>query len=52
MEDTRDQFAMLRSAVCDGLHRVEVFDAIMPRDIAHAVGDLKKRSLGQVPQHR
>jgi hypothetical protein len=36
-------------AVCDGLRQIGDFSyAILPRDLAHAVGDLKKSILSQV----
>jgi hypothetical protein len=49
MEDTRDRVCNAADAVCDGLRQIGDFSyAILPRDIAHAVGDLKKAFLGQV----
>jgi len=49
MEDTRDRVCNATDAVCDGLRQIGDFSyAILPRDIAHAVGDLKKAFLSQV----
>ena len=49
MEDTRDPLRNAAEAVCDGLRQIGDFTyAIMPRDIAHALGDLKKAVLSQV----
>jgi len=49
MEDTRDRVCNATDAVCDGLRQIGDFSyAILPRDIAHAVGDLKKAFLNQV----
>ena len=49
MEDTRDRVCNATDAVCDGLRQIgDVSYAILPRDIAHAVGDLKKAFLSQV----
>ena len=37
------------SAVCDGLKQIGDFSyAIMPKELAHAVGDLKKALLSQI----
>ena len=42
MEDTRDRVCNATDAVCDGLRQIGDFSyAILPRDIAHAMGDLK-----------
>lgn len=36
-------------AICDGLRQIGDFSyAIMPKDMAHAVGDLKKAALSQI----
>lgn len=49
MEDTRDPVRKVAEAVCDGLRQIGDFSyAILPRDIAHSLGDLKKAFLGQV----
>lgn len=49
MEDTRDRVCNATDAVCDGLRQIGDFSyAILPRDIAHAMGDLKKAFLSQV----
>jgi hypothetical protein len=48
MEETRDPVQNAAKAVCDGLRQIGDFSyAIMPRDIAHALGDLKKAFLIQ-----
>jgi hypothetical protein len=49
MEDTRDPLRNAAEAVCDGVRQIGDFSyAILPRDIAHALGDLKKAVLSQV----
>lgn len=49
MEDTRDPVRKVAEAVCDGLRQIGDFSyAILPKDIAHALGDLKTAFLGQV----
>jgi hypothetical protein len=49
MEDTRDPIRKVAEAVCDGLRQIGDFSyAILPKDIAHSLGDLKKAFLGQV----
>jgi hypothetical protein len=49
MEAGRDPVREVAEAVCDGLRQIGDFSyAIMPRDMAHALGDLKKAVLGQV----
>ena len=49
MEDARDPIKNAAGAVCDGLRQIGDFSyAILPKDIAHALGDLKKAFLEQV----
>lgn len=49
MEDARDPLKNAAEAVCDGLRQIGDFSyAILPKDIAHALGDFKKAFLGQV----
>ena len=49
MEDARDPIRNACDAVCDGLRQIGDFSyAILPKDIAHALGDLKKSFLSQV----
>jgi hypothetical protein len=49
MDDARDPVNRVSDAVCDGLrHLGNVSYAILPKDIAHALGDLKKALLSQV----
>ena len=49
MEEGRDPVRDVAEAVCDGLRQIGDFSyAIMPKDMAHALGDLKKAVLSQV----
>lgn len=49
MDEARDQMHDVTGAVCDGLRQIgDVSYAILPKDIAHALGDLKKAVLNQV----
>ena len=49
MQEGRNCVNDVAGAVCDGLRQIGDFTyAIMPRDVAHAVGDLKKAVLSQV----
>lgn len=49
MQEGRNCVNDVAGAVCDGLRQIGDFTyAIMPRDLAHAVGDLKKAVLTQV----
>jgi hypothetical protein len=49
MEDTRDPIRDCAAAVCDGLRQIGDFSyAILPQDIAHSLGDLKKSLLSEV----
>ena len=49
MQEGRSPIHNAAAAVCDGLKQIGDFSyAIMPRDLAHAVGDLKKACLTQL----
>ena len=49
MEDTRDPVRNAAGAVCDGFRQMGDFCyAILPKDIAHALGDLKKAVLTEM----
>ncbi len=49
MEDAQDPIRRVGNALCDGLRQIGDFSfAIFPRDIAHALGDLKKSVLTEV----
>ena len=49
MEEGRDPVREVAEAVCDGLRQIgDVTYAIMPRDLAHALGDVKKAVLSQI----
>jgi hypothetical protein len=49
MQEGRNCVHDVAGAVCDGLRQIGDFSyAIMPRDVAHAVGDLKKALLTQI----
>ena len=49
MEEGRDQVREVAEAVCDGLRQIgDVSYAIMPKDLAHALGDVKKAVLSQI----
>jgi hypothetical protein len=49
MEQARDSAKEVVDAVCDGLKQIgDISYALMPRDIAHALADLKKALLGQI----
>jgi len=49
MEEGRDCVREVSEAVCDGLRQVgDVTYAILPRDLAHALADVKKAVLNQV----
>ena len=48
MKEARDCVNDVAVAVCDGLRKIGDFSyAIMPKDLAHAVGDLNKALLNQ-----
>ena len=43
MQDARDPVCEVKDAVCDGLRKMGDFSyAILPKDVAHALADLKK----------
>jgi len=49
MEHARDSAQQVINAVCDGLKQIgDISYAVMPKDIAHALADLKKALLSQV----
>ena len=49
MEDAKERINCAASAVCDGLRQIgDVSYAILPKDIAHALGDLKKAFLNNL----
>lgn len=49
MQDARDPVCEVKDAVCDGLRQIGDFSyAILPKDVAHALGDLKKSLLSGV----
>jgi hypothetical protein len=49
MEEARRCVNDVGGAICDGLRQIGDFSyAIMPKDLAHAVGDLKKAVLSQI----
>ena len=49
MQDARDPVCDVKDAVCDGLRQIGDFSyAILPKDVAHALGDLKKSLLSQI----
>lgn len=49
MEDAKERINNAAGAVCDGFRQIgDVSYAILPRDIAHALGDLKKAFLSEV----
>lgn len=48
-EEARESVNDVAGAICDGLRQIGDFSyAIMPKDLAHAVGDLKKAVLSQI----
>ena len=49
MEDAKERINCAATAVCDGLREIgDISYAIFPRDIAHALGDLKKAVLSNL----
>jgi hypothetical protein len=49
MQEARERVNNVAGAICDGLRQIgDVSYAIMPRELAHAVGDLKKAVLTQI----
>lgn len=48
MPEGRDPVREVTEAVCDGLRQIGDFSyAILPKDVAHSLGDLKKALLSQ-----
>lgn len=49
MQEARSPIHDAAAAICEGLKQIGDFSyAIMPRDLAHAVGDLKKACLTEI----
>ena len=49
MQDARDACRNAAGAVCDGLRQIGDFSyAVLPKDIAHALGDFKKAVLSEI----
>ena len=49
MEDAKERINCAANAVCDGLREIgDMSYAILPHDIAHALGDLKKAVLSNL----
>ena len=49
MQDARDRVCEVKDALCDGLRRIgDISYAILPKDVAHALGDLKKSVLSEI----
>ncbi|HEX5890471.1 MAG TPA: hypothetical protein VFY61_17300 [Pyrinomonadaceae bacterium] len=49
MQEARNCVNEVANAVCDGLRQIGDFSyAILPRDLAHALGDVKKAVLSTV----
>jgi len=49
MQEARSCANDVANAICDGLRQIGDFSyAVMPRDLAHAVGDFKKAVLTQL----
>ena len=49
MQEGRDPIKNMTEAICDGLRQIGDFSyAILPKDLAHAVGDLNKALLSTV----
>ena len=49
MEEARNAVHCVGEALCDGLKQIGDFSfAILPKDLAHALGDLKKAVLSEV----
>lgn len=49
MEEARRCANDVTDAICDGLRQIGDFSyAVMPRDLAHAVGDVKKAVLSSI----
>ena len=49
MNEAQDRVRDAADAVCDGMRQMcDVSCAIMPKDLAHAVGDVQKAVLSQI----
>jgi len=49
MQNGRDSIREVANAVCDGVRQVgDASYAILPKDLAHALGNAKKAVLGQI----
>ena len=49
MHDVRDPVCEVKDAFCDALRQVgDISYAILPKDVAHSLGDLKKALLSQI----
>jgi hypothetical protein len=49
MEEARNPVHGLADALCDAFNQIGDFSyAVMPRDVAHALGDLKKAMLNSI----
>ena len=49
MQEARDACRDVASAISDGLRQIGDFSyAVLPKDIAHALGDVKKAVLGEI----
>ena len=49
MQEARNAVCDVAGAICDGFRRIgDVSYAILPKDIAHAVGDFDKAVLAQI----
>ena len=49
MDEARDSAQRVVDAVCDGLKQIgDISYAVLPKDIAHALADLRKAFLSQV----
>jgi len=49
MQEARDAVRNAAEAICDGLRQIGDFSyAVLPKDIAHSLGDFKKAVLSQV----
>ena len=49
MQEARDACRDATKAICDGLRQIGDFSyAVLPKDMAHALGDFKKAVLGEI----
>lgn len=49
MQEARDACRDVGKSICDGLRQIGDFSyAVLPKDIAHALGDFKKAVLGEI----